>query len=142
MNADPAKRGFSKAPGSRATSQNEARGSRPPGPVATRWAALNDAGNAVALMAGMPAERTTSEVRNFPAIMRDCESWRLKLVNDGLDDLASFMEPGLAALLAVSARGQDAAVPAQTLWREFQAARAGLLALLPENAALGPLRSA
>jgi hypothetical protein len=45
------------------------------------------------------------------------------------------MEPGLAALLAVNARGADPRPAAEALWREFLAARAAVLALLPPAAA-------
>ena len=41
------------------------------------------------------------------------------------------MEPGLAALLAVHARGTNPAVPALALWQEFQVSRAALLVLTP-----------
>ncbi len=59
-----------------------------------------------------------------------------------IEDLMAMMEPGLAALLAVSARGADARVPALALWREYCAAREALLALLPEIGEMGPRRSA
>ena len=72
-----------------------------------RWAALSDAANVVALLAGLEPERPTAEVRNFPALIRDAESWRRDLAENGVADLAAVMEPGIAALLAVNARGAD-----------------------------------
>jgi len=107
-----------------------------------RWAALADAANLVAGLAGLEAERTTPEVRNFPALIRDAESWRRERAENGVADLAAIMEPGIAALLAVNARGADPQPAAMALWREFVAARAAILALLPPSGALGPRRSA
>jgi hypothetical protein len=96
-----------------------------------KWQALHDAANAVAALAGIAPQTMRPEVRSFPAAMRDAGGWRRELAEQGIDDLAAFMEPGLAALLAVHARGADPAVPAQALWQEYHAARAALLALAP-----------
>ena len=99
--------------------------------VSMRWAALNDAAGLVCKLAGIVPEARTPELRNYPAIMRDVGGWRLALAEQGIDDLAAMMEPGLAALLAVHARGSSAAPAALVLWREFHAARAALLDLVP-----------
>jgi hypothetical protein len=105
-----------------------------------RWAALADAANVVALLAGIEPERTTPEVRNFPALIRDAEAWRREQAENGVADLAAVMEPGIAALLAVNARGADPKPAAMALWREFVAARSAILALLPASGGLGPRR--
>lgn len=107
-----------------------------------RWAALGDAASVVATLAGLEPERTSAEVRNFPALIRDAESWRRERAENGVADLAAIMEPGIAALLAVNARGADPRPAAMALWREFVAARAAILSLLPPSGALGPRRSA
>ena len=99
--------------------------------VSMRWAALNDAAALVCKLAGIVPEARTPELRNFPAIMRDVGGWRQALAQQGIDDLAAMMEPGLAALLAVHARGSSASPAALVLWREFHAARAALLDLVP-----------
>jgi hypothetical protein len=136
MNAVPPS--FTAAPGAgpRAFAQ--------PSPSATsmRWAALGDAANVVAALAGIEPERPSAEVRNFPALIRDAEAWRREQAENGVADLAAVMEPGIAALLAVNARGADATAPALALWREFHSARAALLALAPPAGELGPRRSA
>ncbi len=95
------------------------------------WAALHDATGVVGTLAGLPPEVRKPDVRNFPAIMRDTGGWRYELAKQGVDDLASFMEPGLTALLAVSARGVSPVPAAQALWQEFVTTRAALLALIP-----------
>ncbi len=107
-----------------------------------KWAALQDAGGAVAALAGLQPERTSPEIRNFPLLLRDVDSRRREQAERGIDDLAAVMEPGLAALLAVKARGADATAPALALWHEFRIACAALLALAPPSGMLGPRRSA
>jgi len=107
-----------------------------------RWAALADAANVVATLAGLEPERTTAEVRNFPALVRDAETWRRDLAENGIADLAAVMEPGIAALLALHARGADSRPAAMALWREFVSARGAILALLPASGNLGPRRLA
>jgi hypothetical protein len=107
-----------------------------------RWAALGDAAGVVATLAGLEPEPASPEVRNFPALIRDADPWRRERAEHGVADLAAIMEPGIAALLAVNARGADPRPAAMALWREFVAARAAILALLPPSGALGPRRSA
>ena len=107
-----------------------------------KWAALQDAANVVAGLAGLEPERTTPEIRNFPALIREAAAWRRELAERGIDDMTAFMEPGIAALLGVNARGADPRAAALALWREFTRARAAVLALQPPSGALGPRRSA
>jgi hypothetical protein len=107
-----------------------------------RWAALADAANVVAVLAGVEPERPTPELRNFPALIREIEAWRREQAENGLADLAAVMEPGIAALLAVNARGADPRPAAMALWREFTAARAAILSLLLPGGAMGPRRLA
>ena len=107
-----------------------------------KWAALQDAANVVAGLAGLELERTTPEIRNFPELIRDAATWRRELAERGIEDMAAMMEPGIAALLGVNARGADPRAAALALWREFTQARGAVLALLPPSGALGPRRSA
>lgn len=115
---------------------------RGPGAMSAQWAALQDAAAAVAALAGLAAEKPSAQVRNFPALIQDAGGWRADLAAEGVADLAAMMRPGVKALLAVSARGQDPTAAALTLWREYHHARAALLALVPEQGKLGPLRKA
>lgn len=107
-----------------------------------QWAALGDAGEVVATLAGLEHEQSTPEVRNFPALLRDAAPWQRKQVEHGIGDLLAVMEPGIAALLAVNARGADPGPPARALWMEFISARSALLRLFPPSGAMGPRRSA
>lgn len=110
--------------------------------LSRQWAALQDAAKVVAMMSGLEPERPSPEIRNFPALIRDCGAWRQAIAEDGIADLAAMMQPGIAALLGVNARGADARPAALALLREFNAARASLLALLPPSGDMGPRRSA
>ncbi|GAA0266299.1 hypothetical protein GCM10009127_02220 [Alteraurantiacibacter aestuarii] len=107
-----------------------------------RWGALSEAGSVVSMLAGLPAESPDKLARNFPALIRDCPPWRRQLAENAVADLAAIMEPGLAALLAVNARGADPRPAATALWHEFMSARAAILGLLPQSSHLGPRRSA
>ncbi len=107
-----------------------------------RWSALGDAGNVVAALAGVEPETPTRAVRNFPVLVRDCPAWRRQLADNMVADLAAVMEPGIAALLAVNARGADPRPAARALWREFASARAAVLTLLPPSGDMGPPRLA
>jgi hypothetical protein len=108
--------------------------------MSMKWSALHDAAGVVAMLAGLAAEPMRPEVRNFPAVMRDAGGWRRDHAEQGIDDLSAVMEPGLAALLAVSARGVNPAAAALALWQEFHAARAALLLLTPPPGMTTPRR--
>ncbi|WP_421850901.1 hypothetical protein [Novosphingobium sp.] len=98
--------------------------------MAMKWAAVHEAAAAIAELAGIAPEYRAPEIRNFPAIMRDTGGWRLRLAEQGVDDLAAILEPGLAALLTLHGSGAPAGAAALALWREFHTARAALLALI------------
>lgn len=120
----------------------EAGPAAPAGGTSFKWAALQEAGAVVCALAGEEPEKPSAAVRNFPALIGDAGGWRKDFAEKGVDDLAALMEPGIAALLAVNARGIDARHAASALWREFLAARAALLALLPPAGNMGPPRKA
>jgi hypothetical protein len=110
--------------------------------IGAKWAALHEAGAVVCALAGEEPAKSSAEIRNFPAMIREAGPGRRALAENGIDDLVAMMEPGIAALLAVNARGIDATHAARALWREFIAARAALFALVPPSGALGPRRTA
>ncbi len=99
--------------------------------MSMKWSALHDAAGVVAMLAGLAHEPMRPEMRNFPAVMRDTGGWRRNLADQGIADLSAIMEPGLAALLAVHARGANTAPAALALWQEFHVGRAALLELTP-----------
>lgn len=108
--------------------------------MSMKWSALHDAAEVLAALAGIATEGMRADLRNFPAVMRDAGGWRRTMAEQGIDDLTAIIEPGIAALLAVNARGTSPASAALALWQEFQAARAALLTLIPPAGTMGPLR--
>ena len=99
--------------------------------MSMKWSALHDAAGVVAMLAGVAAEPMRPELRNFPALARDAGGWQREMSEQGIDDLSVIMESGIAALLAVHARGVDARAAATALWQEYQSARTSLLGLVP-----------
>ncbi|MXO60405.1 hypothetical protein GRI89_12745 [Altererythrobacter salegens] len=112
------------------------------GASSRKWAALQEAANVVATLAGLEQERPGAEVRNFPALIKDAAKWRRELADQQIDDMTAMMQPGIAALLGVNARGADPRPAALALWREYVAARGAVLALLPPSGNMGPPRTA
>ena len=106
--------------------------------MGVQWAALQETADAVAAIAGLAAEKPTARMREFPERIADAGGWRLELAINGIADLAAMLTPGVKALLAVSARGQDPTPAALTLWHEFHAARDALLALVPDREPTDP----
>jgi hypothetical protein len=133
MNAIPP----SMTPGAHATFGQAAAGA-----ASRKWAALQDAANVVASLAGLEPERPGAELRDFPVLIRDAAKWRRDLAEQGIDDMTAMLQPGITALLGVNARGADPRPAALALWREFLQARAAVLSLLPPSGTLGPPRSA
>jgi len=101
--------------------------------LSMKWAALHDAAETVALIAGAEESAMTASVRNFPVIVRDANESIRTLADQGIEDLTAIMEPGLSSLLAAHARGANPQPAAAALWREFLAARNALMALAPSK---------
>ena len=101
---------------------------------------MHDAAAVVGNLAGLAPEPSGSQGYDFPALIREPGDWRTALAEQRIDDLAAIMEPGIAALLAVHARGASCAAAALALWHEFVRARAPLLALA-SPAGAGMLRT-
>ncbi len=104
--------------------------------MSMKWSALHDAAGIVASLAGMSPDPMRADQRNFPAVVRDAGGWRRTMAEQGVDDLSVIMEAGIAALLAVRARGVDARAAALSLWQEYLSARTTLLALAPTSEAM------
>jgi hypothetical protein len=105
------------------------------GLAAMQWAALAEAADLVATLAGVEPDSDPAERDGFAALIGGAEAWRRERAEHGVADLAAIMEPGLAALLAINARGADPRPAATALWREFAAARSAILSLLPPRGA-------
>ena len=106
-------------------------------PLCAEWAALHDAADLVAELAGLAPEPSNTSTAAFAAKVGAAGGWRDQLARQGVDDLAAIMKHGIAALLAIRARGAETGPAALALWQEFRAARAALLGLLPPPDCVG-----
>lgn len=97
--------------------------------AAMRWEALTAAGNVVAQLAAIEVADEAGQV-DLARLIRAAPAWRRELAQSGIADLAAIMEPGMATLLAVNARGADPGPAAEALWKEFRAGRSAVLQLL------------
>lgn len=97
--------------------------------LAAGWALLHEAGVAVAGLAQLGGEGTMLAPREFAMRAAAAGPARLALAEQSIDDCAAALHTGLTALIAGAEAGSDTTAAAVTLWREFDRARAGLLAL-------------
>ena len=104
-----------------------------PAALSVQWDAVHEAAAAVGILAQLGEEAVEDTVRNLPERAVAAGGAKLAMVTRGIDDLAAVMQPGLRALLSLTAQGQDTTSAALTLWREFHTARGALLALVPED---------
>lgn len=104
-----------------------------PAAVIALWETLHARTEALAAQAQIGVESARAPIER---LVEDARTWQLALAAQGLEDIEAMLAPGLAALATLTARGQDTAAPALALWREFHAAREGVLA------ALGPVEVA
>ncbi len=101
--------------------------------LANRWGAVHEAATAVAGLAQLGREEASAEIASLPIRSAQQDGRAYELVANGIDDLAAVMQPGLRALLSLTASGKDTTAAAMTLWREFHVARAAILALVPDE---------
>ena len=95
-----------------------------------RWEALAEAAGVVATLGGIEPQPATPAAPDFAGLIRDADPLRRERAEHGVADLVAVLEPGIAALLAVNARGADPRPAAQALWREFEATREAVLSVL------------
>jgi hypothetical protein len=97
-----------------------------PALVTEQWEAVHEAAAAVGVLAQLGRETISPEVADLPQRAARKGGWHYAMAARGIDDIAAFMQPGLRALLALTAKGQDTTAAALTLWREFHAARCAI----------------
>ncbi len=98
--------------------------------LSMQWEAVHEAAAAVGHLAQLGREPMGEELRTFPFRAAEQGGWHYEMAARGIDDLAAVMQPGLRALLSLTAKGQDTTAAALTLWREFHTARSAILGLL------------
>ncbi len=104
-------------------------GAASPAALEQAWLDLHQQAAALAHLAKIAVEPEQISPA-LPGLIADAQPWQRALLADGLGDVAAMLGSGMAALATLTARGQDAAAPALALRREFDAARAALLAVL------------
>lgn len=97
--------------------------------LAEALVALHGKAAALALLARIAPEPVEIGGELGAVIVR-AAPWQRALVARTISDCAAMLETGLTALFTLQRRGQDTAAPALVLWREFHAARAGMVAVL------------
>ncbi|MEZ5680948.1 MAG: hypothetical protein R3E14_06585 [Erythrobacter sp.] len=95
--------------------------------LADQWEAVHEAAAAVGHLAQLGREEPDDEVLALPLRAAEAGGYAFETAARGIDDLAAVMQPGLRALLTLSAQGRDTTAAALTLWREFHHARAAIL---------------
>lgn len=103
-----------------------------------KWAVLQDAAEGVAMLAELEPHRTGFAVGNISALLREAPEWQRQLAHGAIDDLATVMEAGVAALLGITESGGDPRLAALALWDEFTAARAAILSVLSPGEEMEP----
>lgn len=99
-----------------------------------KWEAMHETAQLIGTMAHLAHEDYTGPIAAFPNVIVLAGTSKQELAEQGLEDLDAIVQPGLTALLAIEARGQDTTAPALALWREYHAVRQSLMALcLPED---------
>ena len=100
-----------------------------PGAATGDWAALREAGDVVAAMAGVePVESP-----DLAALMRSAPEWRRELAERTIETIAAAMGPGIEGLWAIAARGAEPRPAALALWHEFARARDDLFMYMALN---------
>jgi len=97
--------------------------------LANQWDAVHEAASAVGHLAQLGREHIDDEIASLPLRAAEKGGREFELVAHGVEDLAAIMQPGLRALLSLTAQGRDTTAAALTLWREFHASRSAILAL-------------
>lgn len=97
--------------------------------LAAGWELLHQAGEAVSGLAQLGLEPLDPLPRDFARRAAAAGPARLALAEQAIDDCAAALHTGLTALIAAAETGRDCTAAALTLWREFDRARSGLLAL-------------
>ncbi|MBT2135340.1 hypothetical protein KK137_13460 [Croceibacterium sp. LX-88] len=100
-----------------------------------RWTALAEAARVVATLARVETAPTFADGCEIGELLQAADPWRRDRAEHGITDISAFMQPGIVALLSVSARGVDPKPAAMALWEEFVDARAAVIALLKPGVA-------
>lgn len=97
------------------------------GGLASGWALIHEAGEAIAGLAQLGASDMTIAPGDFAGRAAAAGPAKLRLVGRMIDDCAAALHTGLNALIDAAEAGRDPTAAAVTLWREFDRARTALV---------------
>lgn len=98
-----------------------------------QWEAVHEAAGAVGALAQLGQKKPSEALLALPLRAAEIGGRRYEMIARGIDDLSAVMQPGLRALLALTAEGRDTTTAALTLWGEFHRARVAILDLLEKD---------
>lgn len=104
------------------------------------WASLHHAGAVLAALANVEPAAAHLESHALPKSLTEGPAWRRELFERSALDAKMALQPGIAGLAALAARGADPSAAGQKLWAHFLVTREALLDLAPHGE--GPPRQA
>ncbi|MFN3990164.1 MAG: hypothetical protein ACK4IS_07885 [Erythrobacter sp.] len=99
-----------------------------------RWQAIGSDAARLAGLAAVGRRPVIEDVSEFASALERASDWQRELAWQGVEDISAMLQAGMAALDVLAGRGIDPQVPALALWREVDAAQAGLRAMLSPSA--------
>ncbi|QFT76455.1 hypothetical protein [Erythrobacter sp. THAF29] len=106
---------------------------RPVETLARRWDEIHAKAAELSALAQLAQENPVADGAALAKMLREASEWRRNLAWQQIEDIDAIMQPGITALRTITARGGDVLAPAQALWREFHAAREGVLGMIGKN---------
>jgi hypothetical protein len=100
-----------------------------PGTTQGKWASLHDPAAVLAALAEVELKVADLDPPALPTSLSEGPAWRRELFDRAALDAAAALQPGIAGVASLAARGENSSSRAQALWAEFLAAREALLAL-------------
>ena len=95
-----------------------------------RWDSIEREAAMLARVAGLGDKRQSKSPANLAELLVCAADWQRELAWQAVEDIGAMLDAGMAALDVLAARGKDARIPALALWREVDAARRSVIAVL------------
>lgn len=95
-----------------------------------RWHTIAGDTGKLAVLAGLHEGTPPQHPEAFLRALELASEWQRELAWQGVEDIESLLQSGMAALDVLKQRGQDSRVPAMTLWRELDTAQRSVMAML------------
>lgn len=95
-----------------------------------RWHTIAGDTSKLAALAGLHERASPQHPEAFLRALEQASEWQRELAWQGVEDIEALMQSGMAALDVLKQRQRDSRIPAMTLWRELDAARRSVMAML------------